>query len=304
MDRELTAELVAERFARAATVKSNPVREVRTDGTYYYKLDTRPGHGFAGELRAAKLLEARNVPVVEHLWCGDIPAGNVLVTRALRDAPTVKEFLAHRVPDAEFRREFAEFVRAYLASGLDHDDMHVGNILYPLAEKRFVLVDVRAVRSSRRGKYPYEICRAPMELRKHLSKAEVCAMLEVVGIPDPDRFFERSLEIEARRINRAWPKRRAQILGGYLRFTRREGKMLVAAEASPEDIRNLSWRPGSAAAFVSAFYWDLAEIPAAERILAFDPERRTIGVAPALFPTPLAPEELELRRRILAETAC
>ena len=52
MDRKLTAELVAERFSRAAVVKSNPVREVRTDGEFYYKLDRRSGRTFEREFRA------------------------------------------------------------------------------------------------------------------------------------------------------------------------------------------------------------------------------------------------------------
>ena len=295
----LTAEIVAERFGRAVVVKTNPVREVRTDGEFYYKLDRRSSHGFAREFAAAKLLEACKIPVVEHVWQGRIPEGEVLVTRALADAPTVREYIANRVPDAEFRRKFAAFLRGYLDSGLGHDDLHIGNILYSVNEGRFVLVDVRAVRSARREKLPYNICRACLELRRHLTKGEVCAMLAVVGVPEPERFFERGLAIEAAARKREWPKRRDQILTGYPKFTREDGSKLVSVSAAPDELEKLEWRPGSAGAFVSAFFWELAEIPAAERILAFDREKREIGVAPALFPTPLPPEELAERRRAI-----
>ena len=294
----MTREFVAERFARAATVKRNPVREVRTDGDYYYKLDRRGARSLMREFRAARLLEERHVPVVAHLWCGEIPDGAVLVTRALADAPTVREYAGRNIPDAEFRRRFAEFVRDFLATGLDHVDMHIGNILYSTREKRFVLVDVQGVRNSRRAKLPYDIVRAPLELRCELRRAECCEMLAVVGVPDPERFFDRALKIEAAALNRAWPKRRRQILDGYPKFTRLEGAKIVAAAATPEELKKLKWRPGSEADLCSAFYWELAELPH-ERALVFDREKREVGIAPPLFPSPLPPEEFAARRRVL-----
>ena len=300
MDRELNGEVVAERFSRAATVKSNPVREVRTDGEFFFKLDRRSGRTFAREFQAAQLLAERGVPVVEHLWHGVIPGGAVLVTRALADAPTVREYVARRVPDAEFRRKFAEFIRDFLSTGLGHDDLHIGNILYSVEGGRFVLVDVQAVRRSRRQKLPYVIARAPLELRCHLHKEECCEMLATVGVPDTERFFDRALEIEAAALKREWSKRRHQVLSGYPKFTRVEGTKLVAVSATVEELKNLEWRPGGEADFVSAFFWEIAEIPH-ERVLAFDREKRLIGVAPALFPTPLSPEEVAARRRVLAD---
>ena len=124
-------------------------------------------------------------------------------------------------------------------------------------------------------------------------------MLGIVGVPDAGRFFDRALEVEAAALKREWEKRRRQILSGYPKFTRIDGAKLVAADATPEELENLAWRPASEADFVSAFFWELAEIPTPERVLAFDREKRLIGVAPALFPTPLPPEELASRRRIL-----
>ena len=159
-------------------------------------------------------------------------------------------------------------------------------------------MDVRAVRPSRREKFPYNICRACLELRRHLTKGEVCAMLEIVGVPEPERFFDRGLAVEAAALKREWPKRRRPVLTGYPKFTRVEGTRLVAVSTTPEELAALARRPGSEAEFVSAFYWQLAEIPH-ERVLAFDRDRREIGVAPAFFPTPLPPEELAERRRIV-----
>ena len=300
MGGELTKELVAERFAAAQLVKSNPVREVRADGEYFYKLDRRRGHGFAREMAAARLLEERHIPVVGHLWCGAVPEGEMLVTRALAEAPTVREYIADRVPDEAFRRRFAKFIGDFLASDLDHDDLHIGNILYSRSEERFVLVDVRAVRSRRRRKFPYEICRAPMELRKHLRRDELRVMLEIAGVPDPERFYWRSLRIEAGRLNRDWPKRRAQILGGYPKFTREAGALLINADAAPADLERLVWHPGGESEFCSAFYWELAAVPH-PRVLAFDREKLLIGTAPELFPTPLPDAEIAERRRILED---
>ena len=300
MASELTREVVAERFSRAKVVKSNPVREVRTDGEFYYKLDRRRGRTFGHEFRAAQLLEARQIPVVPHLWQGTIPAGAVLVTRALADAPAVRDYLERHYPDAEFRRRFAEFIRDFLVSGLGHIDLHIGNILYAVNEGRFVLVDVQGVRRRRWKKFPYCIVRAPLELRRHLHKDEVCEMLSIVGVPDAGRFFDRGLRIEAAALKREWEKRRRQILFGYPKFTRLDGAKLVAVSATPDEVAALAWRPGGEAAFVSAFYWQLAEIPH-ERVLAYDREKREIGVAPPLFPTPLDPDEVAARRRVLEE---
>lgn len=296
MDRELTPEIIAERFAAAATVKSNPVREVRTDGEYFYKLDRR-NRSFAGEFAAAKLLEERHIPVVEHLWHGRISAGTLLVTRTLPDAPTVREYIATRIPDGAFQRNFAAFIRAFLDSKLGHDDLHIGNILYATRERRFVLVDVRAVKKFRLRRFPYDICRAPLELRRHLRRDELCDMLELVGVPDPERFYDRAVKIEAAALNHEWQKRRAQILSGYPKFTRVDGSRLVAAEATEEELAQLTLLPGSEGEFCSAFYWQLAEIPY-RRVLTFDRAEHTIGVAPELFPTPLPEVEIATRKRL------
>ena len=294
------AAAAAERFSAARTVKSNPVREVRTDGEFYYKLDRRGSRALRCEFAAAQLLAARGFPAVEHLWCGRTPLGAVLVTRALKDAPTVRDYLWDHIPDGGFRSAFAGFVRDFLATGLDHRDMHVGNILYDLAAKRFVLVDVRGVRRFRWRRLPYAICRAPLELRRHLGKRELCAMLETIGVPDPERFFDRALSIEAAALRREWPKRRDQISNDYAKFVRREGEVRFNAFAAPEELAALEWRPGSAEEFCDSFYWDLAEIPQ-RRVLAFDPRAMLVGCEPPPPDSPLPPDELRERLRIFAK---
>ena len=123
-------------------------------------------------------------------------------------------------------------------------------------------------------------------------------MLDIVGVPEPERFFERGLRVEAAALKREWSKRRRQILAGYPKFTRIEGAKLVAVSATPEELEKLEWRPGGEADFVSAFFWELAELPH-ERVLAFDREKRGIGVAPERFPSTLPPEEFAARRRAL-----
>ncbi len=292
----LNAAEVARRFAAATVVKSNPVREVRTDGEYYYKLDRRGGFGLRCEFSSAQLLQVRGVPVVEHLWCGGTAAGFVLVTRALAGAPTVRHYISHRVPDPEFRLAFARFIRDFLATGLDHRDLHIGNILYSMAESRFVLVDVRGVRRWRWRRMPYDICRAPLELRMHLRREELCVMLAEEGIPDPEVFFDRALRIEAAALRRMWPKRRKQILSAYPKFTREEGALLIAVDATAEELRDLEWHSGGVEEFCSSFYWDLAEIPH-RRILILDRSRNMVGYERHPFVSPLPEREIAGRRR-------
>ena len=122
-------------------------------------------------------------------------------------------------------------------------------------------------------------------------------MLELIGLPDPERFYERAMKIEAAALNREWPKRRAQILAGYPKFTRVEGTRLVAADAAPEELAQLTLLPGSEGEFCSAFYWQLAQVPY-RRVLTFDRAEHTIGVAPELFPTPLPAAEIAARKRL------
>lgn len=299
MAETLTPELLGQRFAAAAVVKENPVREVRRDGEFFYKLDRRGGYALRREFAAARLLEERRVPVVEHLWFGRIAPGFVLVTRALEGAPSVREYLRTHFPDAEFRLKFADFIRDFLATGLGHDDLHIGNILYRIEDGRFVLVDVRAVRRRRWRRFPYGICRAPLELRRDLTRAEVCGMLKRLGLPDAEAFYDRGLEKEAAALRKMWPKRRAQVLAGYPKFTRREGDLLISTTASPAELADPEFRPGNETEFCSSFYWDLAEIPH-RRALVFDARNGRIGYERTPEPSPLAERELAERRRIFA----
>ena len=237
MAEALTRETVTRRFEAAEVVKDNRVREVRRDAEFFYKLDRRGGHGLRCEFASGRLLAERGVPVVEHLWCGRTPLGTVLVTRALADAPTVREYAREHIPDAKFRDAFADFIRNFLDTGLDHLDMHIGNILYDTRNERFVLVDVRSVRRWRWRRFPYDICRAPLELRRHLGREEICTMLERIGLSDAEAFYDRALRIEAKALHDQWPKRREQVLAGYPKFTRREGELRSRQQAAAEQLK-------------------------------------------------------------------
>ena len=295
----MTATDAGRRFLAARPVKSNPVREVRTDGEFFYKLDRRGGYALKCEFTAAKLLESKSVPVVAHLWLGKIPEGWLLVTRALPDAATVREYAETRVPDVRFRTDFAVFVRDFLRTGLDHRDMHTGNILYQESKKRFVLVDVRAVRPWRWWwrRMPYDICRAPLELRRELKRHEICAMLRIIGVKDAEAFFDRGLQIEAAALRKMWRKRRRQLFDAYPKFSRREGGILVLAGVPPEALARLEWLPGGEDDFAESFYADLAELPH-RRTLAFDAEKHLIGLGEVPPPSRLPEAELAERRRI------
>ena len=295
----MTAAEAARRFSAALTVKSNPVREVRTDGEFFYKLDRRGGYALKCEFAAAELLAEKHVPAVEHLRLDRIPEGWLLVTRALPGAVTVRDYAAKRVPDAKFRTDFAVFVRDFLRTGLDHRDLHIGNILYQEPKGRFVLVDLRSVRPWRWWwrRMPYDICRAPLELRRELKRHEVCAMLKIIGVRDAEAFFDRALETEAAALRKMWAKRRRQLLDAYPKFSRRAGDALVLAEIADAELAHLQWEPGSENDFAGSFYQDLAELPH-RRVLAFDPAKRLIAREPAPPPSRLPEDELAERRRI------
>ncbi len=295
----MTASEAERRFQAAHPVKSNPVREVRTDGEYFYKLDRRGGYALKCEFAAAELLAEKHVPAVEHLRLDRIPAGWLLVTRALPGAATVRDYAAARVPDVKFRTDFAVFVRDFLRTGLDHRDMHIGNILYQESEQRFVLVDLRSVRPWRWWwrRMPYDICRAPLELRRELKRHEVCAMLKIIGVRDAEEFFDRGLEIEAAALRRMWKKRRRQLLEAYPKFSRRAGDALVLAGVADGELARLEWEPGGEEDFTGSFYQDLAELPH-RRVLAFAPARGMIAREPAPPPSRLPADELAERRRI------
>ena len=299
MAEALTRETVTRRFEAAEVVKDNRVREVRHDAEFFYKLDRRGGHGLRCEFASGRLLAERGVPVVEHLWCGSTPLGTVLVTRALADAPTVREYAREHIPDAKFRDAFADFIRNFLDTGLDHLDMHIGNILYDIRNERFVLVDVRSVRRWRWRRFPYDICRTPLELRRHLGREEICTMLERIGLSDAEAFYDRALRIEAKALHDQWPKRREQVLAGYPKFTRREGELLVSVSAKQTELETVEYLPGTEAEFCASFYWDLAEIPH-RRAFVFDRANGRVGYERNAERTPLSEAELAERRRIFA----
>ena len=299
MAESMTAAEAERRFLAATPVKSNPVREVRTDGEYFYKLDRRGGYALKCEFAAAQLLAERGVPAVEHLRLDKTRAGWLLVTRALPGAVTVREYAAKHIPDVTFRTDFAVFVRDFLRTGLDHRDMHIGNILYQEPERRFVFVDLRSVKPWRWWwrRLPYDICRAPLELRKELKRHEICAMLKIIGVPDAEAFFDRALATEAAALCRMWKKRRRQLFDAYPKFSRFEDGVLVLAEVSAEALKRLEWVPGSADDFAESFYEDLAELPH-RRILAFDAVKKLAGLDAVPPPSRLPEGELAERRRV------
>ena len=301
----MTATEAERRFFDALPVKSNPVREVRTDGEFFYKLDRRGGYALKCEFAAAELLAEKHVPAVEHLRLDRISAGWLLVTRVLPGAVTVSEYAATHVPDVKFRTDFAVFIRDFLRTGLDHRDLHIGNILFrDSPQDRFVLVDLRSVRPWRWWwrRMPYDICRAPLELRRELKRHEICAMLRIIGVRDAEAFFDRALAIEAAALRKMWKKRRRQLFAAYPKFSRLEDGVLVLAGVSDEELKRLEWVPGTEDDFAKSFYEDLAELPH-RRILAFDAAKNLIGLN-AVPPLSRLPEdEVKVRRRIFGVDA-
>ena len=271
-------------LAAAVTVKSNPVRRVAKSGEFFFKIDRRPGRSFRREFAAGRLLASLGVPVVPHLACGRLAAGEaVLVTEALAGAVDARSRLETTRGGRAEAEALARLVRSMWELGLYHGDCHLGNFLFAAGSTEPVLVDVAAVRR-RRGLDRFRrgrMLRLVTEMRNYFGDGALTELLALAGARDPGAFLEKSLRREAAALRHEWPKRRSQILTGYAKFTRVDGEMLLdAAERETPD--RLPEEHGDRAAlekrFLLHYYLRLAEIPH-RGIAALDRAAGTIRIS-------------------------
>ena len=282
----------------AEIIKRNPVRKVFRSGEFYLKIDSRPGHRLHREFYSALRAGASGIPVVDHLACGRIPAGEVLVTRALPDAASVEERLtqleaADEKKREEFLNEFADFVRKVLSSGMFHPDFHIGNVLHSTSSG-FALVDLHGVRKAGwmdRMFRSYRMQRIILETRQLCSRRRMIELVGRSGIADPETFYRKGLHREALALWREWPKRKRQILSGYPKFCIRNGTRLISVIPGTGQTADVSQCEVISAPlerleklFLAHFFLQLARI-AHRQVAAFDPECGKLWIAPV---SPLA----------------
>ena len=277
---DFDGERLEDLFRRAVPVKSNPVRRVLLAAPFYIKTDLRSGHGFECELRSARRCAEAGIPAVEHLACGRDCSGSWLVTREWAGAVSAADWIANRIPTVDFLDNLADFTGKIIKSGLWHGDFHLGNVLYHPELREFALVDLRAVR--RRYWFDrwhdYRMWRIGMELRRDLTDESMIGFYRRMGMRDPSGFFSRALKLEAVRLVREWPKRRAQLLHGYAKFSERRAEGLVRRGVTAADLSAAELLRGDPAElehrFCGDFFLELGLIPR-RRILGFDPAAGT-----------------------------
>lgn len=279
-----TVEKAEELFRTATPVKDNSLREVRRTGDYFIKFDRRPGHGFAKEFAIARKLQKAGIPVVDHLFYGRNANGNYLVTSAFAGSVDVAAYLRDHRPPLSFFERISDLLMIMLGKGFLHTDLHMGNLLYDPESDTFALVDVRKV-----SQVPMWILNsmpestrfhALFEFRRALRRAELLVLFRRAGIADPGSFYETMLTADNARLREEWPRRRKQILSGYLKFTRKEADALYNVHAADADIASAVAIPGGKAVFLAGFFLDLALIP----------HRKVVKYVPATDQTYAVPE--------------
>lgn len=287
--RRLLGDAPEARFASARIVKENEFREVLADGECFCKVERIPGRGFAAEFRRGTALAAAGIPVVEHLAYGVSPEGRgALVTRAEAAASAAEYLAEHPKPEPEFCDALAHFTRRLVESPFFHADLHLGNLLWHPERPSFTLVDVRAVSGGLPARFRKlfarrRMLRLPLEIAARLPRAEVLRLLGIAGAREPESFFRREWRRESFRRLREWPRRRRQILAGYLKFTRREGERLVASQwrGDPSELVAVE---GGEEWFLAGFLLSLLRIPHVEYPVLEAGRLRRAGSLPERLP--------------------
>jgi hypothetical protein len=126
----------------------------------YVKLDHPPGLRdtvknlwrckAAEEFRAGLQLHQAHVPVVKMLAWGRDGRNSMLVSQAAAEAQLFREAWNVVRNDTTQRREFIDALIAFtvtlVSAGVDHPDLHEGNVLYTADNARFQLVDLYGIR--------------------------------------------------------------------------------------------------------------------------------------------------------------
>jgi hypothetical protein len=155
---------------------------------------------------------------------------NVLITRALPGFKSLDDFFfTHIVYGGEnadgILAEITAFLRKFFDAGFLHGDLHFGNILYRPDTHELAWVDLIAI--SRPGALSdadrKSMSRCVVALREGLNRPQMLRTIRGIGAAETDEaaetFYFDVVRQNARHLVETWEKRRAQIFGGYPKFT-------------------------------------------------------------------------------------
>lgn len=287
-------------FISPQLVKRNAVREVWKTRDFFFKFDKRPGRSFLREFRHGSALARRGVPVVAHLACGPAPRDACLVTAALPNAVPVEEFIAGKIPPDAFLDAVVSFLKLLDQKRIVHRDLHPGNVLVVPESNALSLVDVRDAFPA--GIFSFFLfSRTPFlrflaDLAENLPDDRVCGLLRQMGLAKPQDFLDAEFRRKARVVRSEWPRRKAQILSGYPKFTRKEGDLLFVRNADVSALARAATLPAAEDVFTTAFFLDLVRLPH-RRVFAWDPKKELLYLEPVSPASPPPDRACELAHR-------
>lgn len=268
-------------FESCRTVKAGAVREVRTDGKIFIKLDKRKHHSFAREFNRGLELTACGIPTVRPLFFTASEKGSYLATEAFNGI-ALEDYLKNNIPDEKFFLDAASLLKKMLSCGFLHTDFHLGNLLYSPESGKFALVDVEGIRKIPRCLIPlmprHISFHLLTEFRSLLNKEQLLQLFRFAGMSKPENFYAAIFSRNAAFIRHSWPRRRQQILSAYRKFTfLQDGKLI---DSDLEDLPGtIQWHDNGKALFLAHFYLKLIRMPH-RMAAAFDPATGKVALLP------------------------
>lgn len=269
-------------FESCCTVKASAVREVRTDGKIFIKLDKRKHHSFEWEFNRGLELTACGIPTVRPLFFATSEKGSYLVTEAFNGI-NLEDYLKTNIPNEKFFFDAASLLKKMLSHGFLHTDFHLGNLLYSPESGKFILVDVEGIRKIPRCLMPliprHISFHLLTEFRNLLNKEQLLQLFRFVGMSRPENFYNAIFRRNAAFIRHSWSKRRQQILSSYRKFTFLQDSKLIDSDLKdlPETIQ---WYDNGKALFLAHFYLKLIRMPH-RMAAAFDLSTGKVALLPA-----------------------
>lgn len=104
------------------------------------------------EFRSAMLLRDMGIPIIPVMGWGHCGSDSFLITKEISKSITLKELLEHRLKSGKdidrIMLAIAKFLRLLIEKGVDHPDLHAGNILVKEEKDDFslYLVDLYGIR--------------------------------------------------------------------------------------------------------------------------------------------------------------
>jgi len=230
--------------SRLVKVKNNPVRTVYSYGSlarprFFLKYD-HPNHWLTRlksrfknktrmEFSSYELLQVHHIPIVEYLGWGSSGVDGLLISLAVPDTVSGKEYWFRIVGDNVDRQKYfladlAHFVKRFICAGIYHPDFHVGNILISPTHGGILLVDPYGVRQVSRltRRQRLQMAKIFVDFRGEISNSDAEQLLFESGlttVDDAATMWLEAIAAEEKEIFDGWPRRTRQILSGYSKFS-------------------------------------------------------------------------------------